>query len=193
MSYFKMLSLLSGFLLLSCGSQSGGSSRGDGALPGNVAPVSEMSDGGTDLEKQLAWRIRGAAGQRRKSFVYDARLNRVARARAKDMAQRRYFSHVDPEGYGPNHHVIQSGYQLPISWGAFRKANYIESILGGPSTPEQAVTAFLNSPAHRKHIVGETSTYETQTRYGIGHFYDESSPYRHYWVLITAPPEGSER
>jgi len=107
------------------------------------------------------------------------------------MGEQRYFSHTNLDGYGPNYLVRQAGYQLPSWWSSDPTANYIESIAAGYPTPETAWQAWLNSSGHRRHVLGENEFWAEQTNYGIGYAYVAGSPYRHYWVFITAPPEGS--
>jgi uncharacterized protein YkwD len=129
--------------------------------------------------------------QGRKTLDCHPILARVARERALDMGKRGYFSHTNPDGYGPNYLVRQAGYQLPSWWSSEPTTNYIESIAGGYPTPEAAWQAWLNSPGHRRHVLGENEFWAEQTNYGIGYAYVAGSPYRHYWVFITAPPEGN--
>jgi uncharacterized protein YkwD len=44
----------------------------------------------------------------------------------------------------------------------------------------------MNSTGHRAHILGLDSFWAEQTDYGIGYANVPGSPYRHYWVVITA-------
>lgn len=129
--------------------------------------------------------------QGRKTLDCHPILAQVARERALDMGERSYFSHTNPDGYGPNYLVRQAGYQLPSWWSSDPTANYIESIAGGYPTAETAWQAWLDSPGHRRHVLGENEFWAEQTNYGIGYAYVAGSPYRHYWVFITAPPEGN--
>ncbi len=140
-------------------------------------------------EQRLAQRLTGSQGQRRDRarMHADPILTAVARARAEDMAKRRYFAHVNPDGSGPNFLVRSAGYSLPSSW-AGRSANFIESIGAGYSSAEQAWEGWMNSPSHRTHLLASSSFYRDQTNFGIGSYADPSSPYRRYWVIITAPP-----
>ena len=140
-------------------------------------------------ERQLAARLTGDRGQRRdRSRMHpDPILTAVARARAEDMAKRRYFAHVNPDGSGPNYLVRSAGYSLPSSWGS-RSANFIESIGAGYATAEQAWEGWMNSSSHRTHLLASSSFYRDQTNFGIGSYVDPSSPFRRYWVIITAPP-----
>ena len=140
-------------------------------------------------EQRLAARLTGSQGQRRdRSRMHaDPILTAVAHARAEDMAKRRYFAHVNPDGLGPNSLVRSAGYSLPSSWSG-RSANFIESIGAGYATAEQAWEGWMNSPSHRTHLLASSSFYRDQTNFGIGSYADPSSPYRRYWVIITAPP-----
>jgi uncharacterized protein YkwD len=141
-------------------------------------------------EKEIAARLTGDRGQRRdRSRMHaDPILTAVARARAEDMARRRYVAHVNPDGFGPNALVRAAGYSLPSFWGDGRSKNFIESIGAGSATAEQAWEGWMRSSAHRTHLLASTSFYRDQTNFGIGSYFDPSSPYRRYWVIITAPP-----
>src|SRR5436853_561170 len=56
------------------------------------------------------------------------------------------------------------------------------------ATPEAAWEAWMHSSAHRTHLLASSSFYRDQTNFGIGSYADPSSPFRRYWVVITAPP-----
>ena len=127
--------------------------------------------------------------QGRASFTCDSTLSQVARAKAQDMAQRSYFGHVDPDGLGPNYHVRAAGYVLPTWYGTSPSSNNIESIAAGYVSAESAWNGWLNSSGHRTHVLAESSFWQAQTNIGIGYYYDPASPYKHYWVFLSAPPE----
>lgn len=141
-------------------------------------------------EQQLANRLTGDPGQHRdtRRMVLDPVLTAVARARAADMAKRRYFSHTDPDGNGPNFLARTAGYALPSAWGRSRGGNFIESISAGHATAEAAWDAWMRSRMHRTHLLAHSSFYREQTNFGIGFYSDPASPYRQYWVILTAPP-----
>lgn len=126
--------------------------------------------------------------QGRPTMVYDSTLNVVARAKALDLARRAYFAHVDPDGYGPNKAVQLAGYGLPSWWGTGLDSNYIESIGGGYVSAQAAFDGWMGSAGHRRHVLAETDFYAGQTRYGVGYAELSGSPYRRYYVFITAPP-----
>ena len=141
-------------------------------------------------ERELASRLTGDRAQRRdhSRMHADPILTAVARARAEDMAKRRYMAHVNPDGFGPNALVRAAGYALPSFWGGGRSQNFIESIGAGYATAEQAWEGWMRSSAHRTHLLASSSFYRDQTNFGIGSYSDPSSPFRRYWVIITAPP-----
>ncbi len=145
-------------------------------------------------EKELASRLTGDSAQRRdRSRMHaDPILTAVARARAEDMAKRRYMAHVNPDGFGPNALVRAAGYALPAFWSGARSGNFIESIGAGYATAEQAWDGWMRSSAHRTHLLASSSFYRDQTNFGIGSYSDPSSPFRKYWVIITAPPSRGE-
>lgn len=144
----------------------------------------------TPEEQKIANYLVNASGQHRdRSQMHpDDRLIQVARARAMDMAKRNYFDHVNPDGYGPNYLVRQTGYQLPSFWSTSKSANNIESIEAGYMTAEDAWSGWMASSPHKTHLLALDSFYRDQTSYGVGHYYDAKSKYKHYWVVITAPP-----
>ena len=166
------------------------SSCGGGVAPSEAGPPQPASgDGGMSLERQMAALIRGHSKQKRTSLVWDSRLASAARARATDMGRRKYFNHVDPDGFGPNYHVTKAGYRLPIKWTAFDGSNQVESILAGNSSAYVAFKKWMGSKRHADHILALKPFYGSQTRFGVGFAYVSDSPYKHYWVFLSAPPE----
>ncbi len=126
--------------------------------------------------------------QQRPTMVYDSILSMVARYRAQDLGRRAYFAHVDPDGYAANKDVQLVGYVLPASYGTANATNSIESVGAGCTTPQEAFNGWVADPPHRQHVLGEIAFYAQQTRYGMGYANVPGSPYTHYWVFITAPP-----
>lgn len=129
--------------------------------------------------------------QQRPLLRCNAILTRVAQVRALDMAQRRYFSHVNPDGFGPNYLVRMAGYTLPATYGATLTSNNIESIGAGAGDAEQMWHAWLQSTKHSTHLLGANSFYAEQSDYGIGFVQVPGSPYQFYWVFISAKPATS--
>lgn len=146
---------------------------------------------GTNLsteEQLIADYLVSDPAQGRGTMTLNPILAQVARARAVDMATRNYFSHVNPSGFGPNYLVQAAGYPLPASWNSLPASNNIESIAAGSPTAAGAWQSWMGSVAHRTHILGLQPIYASQTSYGVGYAYSANSLYRHYWVILTAPP-----
>lgn len=137
-------------------------------------------------EIDIANRMKTASGQRRASLNFDPILSQVARERAADMARRGYFDHINPDGHGANYLVRKAGYVLPSGYPS--DGNNLESIAAGGSTASVAWSDWMGSPDHKKHLLGEIGFFAEQTSYGIGFYESAGSPYRYYWVVITAPP-----
>jgi hypothetical protein len=137
-------------------------------------------------EQQLAALMASDPGQQRPSLTFHPILAQVARERAQDMVDRRYFSHTNPDGFGPNYLVRQAGYVLPSFYGTARDANNVESIAAGKSSASMTWAQWMDSDDHKRHLLGTVSFFAEQIEYGIG--YACGGPYGHYWVVITAKP-----
>ncbi len=137
-------------------------------------------------EQKILDLMQASSEQKRPTLVCNAILAQVARARAQDMADRNYFGHVNPDGYGPNYLVVAAGYTLPDFYSQSLNSNNIESIAAGYASSEDTWDALLNSEHHRTHVLGLDSFYAEQTDIGIGYVSVDNSEYVRYWVIITA-------
>jgi uncharacterized protein YkwD len=142
-------------------------------------------------EQALADRIASDSRQGRASVTVDATLSAVARAKAADMANREYFAHTDPDGNGANTLVRRAGYSLPSHYSTAASGNNIESLAAGYSSVSSVWSGWMDSPDHKRHLLGETDFFAEQTALGVGYYEKSGAPYRYYWVVITAPPSGA--
>ncbi len=71
-------------------------------------------------------------------------LNKAAQAKAEDMVQKGYFAHSSPDGVTPWDWIAQSGY-------VFDRAG--ENLAVDFNDSADVVTAWMNSPLHRKNIM----------------------------------------
>jgi len=149
-------------------------------------PVTDPNCDLLDVEAELAVLLRESPGQQRPSLVCNTILSTVARARARDMAERDYFDHINPDGIGPNYLVLSAGYPLPAYYDLSQTGNNIESIGAGHPTPDAVWAAWMASSYHRIHLLGSNQFFGDQDEYGVGYHHDPQSRYRHYWVVITA-------
>lgn len=86
-------------------------------------------------------------------------LAHIAEQKARDMATRTYFSHVDPDGNGINYLLNAGGYWLNKAWLRHRSDNFFESICMGVTSGAEAINGLIideNVPSlsHRKHLLG---------------------------------------
>lgn len=95
-------------------------------------------------------------------------LSRTARYKSQDMINKNYFDHNSPT-YGTPFDMMKS---FGIS---YRTAG--ENIAAGQSTPQAAVTAWMNSEGHRKNILSSSFT-----EIGVG--YAKGGSYGHYWTQM---------
>ena len=80
----------------------------------------------------------------------DWQLSRMAEHKSMDMQQHNYFSHTSPT-YG-------SPFNMMKSYGiTYRSAG--ENIAKGQRTPQEVVTAWMNSAGHRANILNKNFTY----------------------------------
>jgi uncharacterized protein YkwD len=127
-------------------------------------------------------------------LVWNSNLAIAAQRKAEDMANRNYFGHVDPEGYGMNYFIQQSGYTLIPVWLDNKSNNYFESLSAGNSTPKDAIINLIsdgNEPIHSKaghrlHLLAITDFYKNCYDIGIGWAYNKKSTYKYYYCVIIA-------
>jgi uncharacterized YkwD family protein len=93
----------------------------------------------------------------------DSNLNRSARAKSEDMAANNYFSHDSPTYGDPFAMMRNFGVQ-------YQSAG--ENIAMGQPTPQEVVTAWMNSEGHRKNILNGAFTY-----LGVGYVLKDGKAY----------------
>ncbi|MCA9748632.1 MAG: hypothetical protein KC414_05965 [Romboutsia sp.] len=111
--------------------------------------------------------LRSNEEQKREVMIYDETLSQVGENHACDMRDRNYFSHVSPEGIGPNLRVRNAGIILPTWYSFDSDANQIESI-GIANTVDEMYEIWINSSAHKDHVLGLHPFFATQTIVGYG-------------------------
>ena len=81
------------------------------------------------------------------ALTENPQLDRAAQLQADDIARRRFFAHVNPDGVTPDQRMKAAGYQGPVTgenlaWGGERHG-----------TPVEIVKSWMNSPGHRANIL----------------------------------------
>jgi len=85
-----------------------------------------------------------------KALQVDTELSKVARAKSTDMAQKGYFAHNSPTYGSPFDMMKQFGI-------TYKSAG--ENIAKGQRTPQEVVTAWMNSEGHRANILNGSFTH----------------------------------
>jgi uncharacterized YkwD family protein/spore coat assembly protein SafA len=141
--------------------------------PALIYPGQKVNIPNFDATKSIENQVVQLTNQERakyglKPLVADWELARVARYKSADMRDRNYFSHTSPT-YG-------SPFDMMKNFGiSYRSAG--ENIAAGQRTPQEVVTAWMNSEGHRKNIL--SSGY---THIGVG--YAQGGSKQHYWTQM---------
>ncbi len=106
----------------------------------------------------------------------DERLNAMAVAQAKAMAQRNQLTH-DPGGRGFTKRLTASG---------FNAKGAAENVGAGYHTLAEAFSGWRDSPSHNKNMLLPGAT-----RIGIATAYAPNSKYKVFWALVLAEPDGA--
>lgn len=96
-----------------------------------------------------------------KPFAWSDALAEVAAAHSRDMSERQFFSHTNPDGLSPFDRMNAAG--IHYGWAA-------ENIAMRYPSPEAVVEGWMNSPGHRANILNEHLT-----TLGVGY-------YKGYWT-----------
>lgn len=82
-------------------------------------------------------------------LVWNERLEQVARAHSRDMADKKFFSHTGSGGAGSGERIRAAGYNWTV---------YGENIAEGFPTERQVVEGWLKSPGHCSNIMNPNFT-----------------------------------
>ena len=94
----------------------------------------------------------------------NAALRCAARNHSKDMAERGFFGHTNPDGDEPGERIDAAGYE-PSAWG--------ENIALGQRTPDQVVDGWMSSDGHCANIMRDHYT-ETGVGYYAGYYWTQA-------------------
>lgn len=103
-------------------------------------------------------------------LVYSETLQAAADAHARDLYERGFFAHINPDGKNPGQRAVAVGFCH----------KYVgENIAAGQKSADTAQTAWENSPSHRENML------ETGYKYaGVGFYQDPHG--RMYWAQEMA-------
>ncbi|HXV44511.1 MAG TPA: CAP domain-containing protein [Anaerolineae bacterium] len=103
----------------------------------------------------------------------DSTLMQVAEAHSRDMRNRDFFNHINPDGLGPGDRLDNAGYRWQ-RWGEIIGAAY--------ATPQAMLNGWMNSPGHRANLLNPNFS-----EIGLG--YVSGGEYDYYWTAVFAKPQ----
>jgi uncharacterized protein YkwD len=103
------------------------------------------------------------------ALVHDAALRCAARVHVRDMVDRDYFDHTNPDGEEPWDRMVRAGYE----WAAAG-----ENIAGGNRAAAATMTQWMNSAGHCRNIM--SADFE---HIGVGHAEDGG-----LWTQVFGAP-----
>ncbi len=99
-------------------------------------------------------------------LIYSGKLEEIADAHARDLWQRSFFDHINPDGLGPGDRAVQAGFCH----------EYVgENIAAGQTSVESVMRAWKNSPSHDRNMLLSQYVYV-----GMGFSRDPNG--RLYWA-----------
>lgn len=141
--------------------------------PSLIYPGQKLNIPNIDNVKNVETEVLTLVNQERakvglRSLEMDWELQRVARTKSQDMAQKNYFSHQSPTYGSPFDMMKQFGIQ-------FSSAG--ENIASGQRTPQEVMQSWMKSPGHRENILKPEYTH-----LGVGYY--RGGSYGHMWTQM---------
>lgn len=152
----------------STGASSNDSAAGDSAGSGQEERQAEMTQAEAILK--LVNQERKKAGV--PALTLSDKLTNIAYTKAKDMADKNYFSHQSPTYGSPFDMLKQFGVSYSYAG---------ENIAAGQKSAEEVMNSWMNSSGHRQNILNEN-----YTQLGVG-FY-RGGQYGTEWVQLFIKP-----
>ena len=123
--------------------------------PDLIYPMQKVNVPNIDATKSVEEQVQRIVNEQRRNnglpdLQMDWELQRVARVKACDMAQKGYFSHTSPT-YGSPFDMMK---QFGIS---YRTAG--ENIAQGQTSPQSVMDSWMNSQGHRENILKRDYTH----------------------------------
>ncbi len=108
------------------------------------------------------------------ALKWNTELETAAYLHSKDMAERNYFAHTNPEGLAPWDRMKAQGYNFSYAG---------ENIAAGQPTLEAVVDGWVKSPGHCQNLMSPNFT-----EVGMGRFDKSGTQYGVYWTQDFGKP-----
>jgi uncharacterized protein YkwD len=130
-------------------------------------------EAGIDLDALIAAHNRERAKEKLPPLRPNAQLAEAAREHARDMAEHKKLSHEGSDGSDPAKRVKRHGY---------RYQEVGENVADGQTSVEEAMRSWMNSPPHRKNILGDF------TEIGPAVAQAQDAEKTNYWCVVFGRP-----
>lgn len=126
------------------------------------------ADASSSFEQQVFQLVnQERAKQGLSPLTWNEDLANVARAHSKDMNDRKFMDHTNPDGLSPFDRMKNYG---------IKYTRAAENIAAGQTTPQAVMNGWMNSSGHRANILNPNLT-----QIGVG-YYKGNGPYKTYWT-----------
>jgi uncharacterized YkwD family protein/spore coat assembly protein SafA len=141
--------------------------------PSLIYPGQKLNVPNIDNVKNVETEVLALVNQERQKaglrpLEMDWELQRVARMKSQDMAQKNYFSHQSPTYGSPFDMMKQFGIKFSTAG---------ENIASGQRTPQEVMASWMKSPGHRANILKPEYTH-----LGVGYY--RGGSYGHMWTQM---------
>ena len=116
------------------------------------------------------------SGKKLRVLQFDDKLSSIARAHSADMARRKFFDHINPDGKDPTARGELAGYRCKKDFGSYFTEGLAENLYQGnlyssvrtrgtvktyawntlEDLASQSVAGWMRSEGHRENILGKT-------------------------------------
>ena len=107
-----------------------------------------------------------------RALGWNSALAEAAERHSVDMAARRYFDHVSPDGKRVSQRVTQQGYNWRMVG---------ENLAGGDTTVAGVIAGWLKSPAHCQNMMSPA-----YAEVGVACVRQPGSQWENYWTMVLA-------
>lgn len=168
------------------GADDDGGDDGDDGVPANTYcdPVSTWDSNLVEFEEDVLVLVNEAraAGATCGSQSFGAAsplamnsaLRCAARVHSKDMGDRAYFDHNNPDGEDPFVRMERAGYSFSTAG---------ENIAAGQTSPQMVMQGWMESPGHCSNIMNPAFT-----EFGVGAYDASGAPFPIYWTQTFGAP-----
>lgn len=143
----------------------------------------ESACGNTPQAVQLAELIRQHTQQSRADIRCNDQLTQIAEYKADLLSKNNIIMH-NIGHKTPNQLLRAKGYPLSEVYPVL--GNQVEALAAGENDAKETLQQLLNSPRHRRLLLGEASFYIPQNEIGVAYVRQTKSPYDYYWVIYLA-------